>query len=177
MHEIDRRIGLLRLLLADLRARRDQTDQAQTQLRAQMDHVVEFTITRSGTLGNALAALADLEERQSVAAATQRHLDLLRRRAQQELEALLVTRGVMDARTRLDELERRRAALLAADAANDQFTAPPVPSAELAEIDAEMAELRATIEAASDAAVRALTGARRDTPGPAGPAGATGSGR
>lgn len=176
MHEIDRRIGLLRLLLADLRARRDQTEQAQTQLHAQMRHIVEFTIMRNGMVANALAGLADLEERQTQAAATLRHLELLRRRAQQELDALLVTRGVMDARTRLDELEQRRAQLLAPGtapapdrtagaAAAAGSSAPPAASAELAEIEAEMAELHATIEAASDAAVRALTGAERDGSG------------
>ena len=158
MHEIDRRIGLLRLLLADLGARHEQAEHARAQLRVQMDQLVDFTVTRGGFVGNALGGMADLEERIGQAATTMRHVELLRRRAQQELDALLVTRGVMDARARLDELERRRAVLLSPGSA-------PVPgeeqSGELGEIEAEIAELHATIEAASDAAVRALTGAQR----------------
>jgi hypothetical protein len=79
---------------------------------------------------------------------------MLRRRAQDELDALLVTRGVADAQLRLSELERRRADLLAAAPSAEGAARP----AELEEIEAEMAALRQTIEAASDAAARALTG-------------------
>jgi hypothetical protein len=175
MHEIDRRMDLLHRLLADVNARREQAEHAHAQVRVQMDQAVDYTITRGGMVGNALAALADLEERLALAAATLRHLELLRRRAQRELDTLLVTRGVMDARARLDELERRRAHLLAPGAApmlgvapSGAPIAPAAHSAELAEIAAEMAELHATIEAASDAAVRALTGAQRPNAGTGG---------
>lgn len=165
MQEMDRRVGILRLLLADLSARRQQTEDARAQLQAQIGRLVEFTVRRNGTVGNALAAMADVEERLARAEADLRHIELLRRRAQDELDALVVTRQVADARARLDELERRRTELLApANAPNGTVvcTGPlaAAPSAELAEIDAETAELRATIEAASDAAARALAEGR-----------------
>lgn len=156
MQEMDRRVGILRLLLADLSARRQQTEDARVQLQAQIGRLVEFTVRRNGTVGNALAAMADVDERLARAAADLRHIELLRRRAQDELDALLVTRQVADARARLAQLEGRRSALLGADA----VSTGAAPSAELAEIEAEMAELRATIEAASDAAARALTEGR-----------------
>lgn len=156
MQEMDRRVGILRLLLADLSARRQQTEDARVQLQAQIGRLVEFTVRRNGTVGNALAAMADVDERLARAAADLRHIELLRRRAQDELDALLVTRQVADARARLAQLEGRRSVLLGADAVPTGV----IPSAELAEIEAEMAELRATIEAASDAAARALTEGR-----------------
>lgn len=156
MQEMDRRVGILRLLLADLSARRQQTEDARVQLQAQIGRLVEFTVRRNGTVGNALAAMADVDERLARAAADLRHIELLRRRAQDELDALLVTRQVADARARLAQLEGRRSVLLGADAVPTGAT----PPAELAEIEAEMAELRATIEAASDAAARALTEGR-----------------
>jgi hypothetical protein len=165
MQEMDRRVGILRLLLADLSARRQQTEDARVQLQAQIGRLVEFTVRRNGTVGNALAAMADVDERLVRAEADLRHIELLRRRAQEELDALVVTRQVADARARLDALERRRTELLApanAPTGTAGSTEPlaAAPSAELAEIDAETAELRATIEAASVAVARALTEGR-----------------
>lgn len=148
MHELDRRVGLLRLLLADLTARREQTSELQAQLRAQIARLVEFTVHRGGMVGNALAALADLDERISRADTDLRHIELLRQHAQQELDALLVTQGVAEARARLETLERRAAELRA--------TTAGATSAELREVEAEMAELRASIETASDNVARAL---------------------
>lgn len=148
MPEMDRRVGLLRLLLADLTARRQQTEALRDQLRGQIGRLVEFTVRRNGTVGNALAAMADVDERLTRAEADLRHIELLRRRAQEELDALVTTRGVADARARLEELERRRADLL---------TAGTMATSELTAIDAEMAELRAAIDEASAAAARALT--------------------
>ncbi|HEV2236995.1 MAG TPA: hypothetical protein VGR57_10085 [Ktedonobacterales bacterium] len=148
MHELERRVSLLRLLLADLVARREQTAGHQAQLRAQVGRMVEFTVQRGGLVGNALAALADLDERIARAGTDLRHIELLREHAQHELDALLVTQGVADARARLEALERRAGELRATPAG--------AASAELNEVEAEMAELRAGIETASEHAARAL---------------------
>lgn len=157
MREIERRQGILRLLLADLTARREQTETAARQIQEQKARLVEFTVQRNGSVGNALAALAELDERLTRAQSDLRHIEMLRRRAQDELDALLVMRGVADARERLDELAARRAALVENEMAGQMH------AADLNEIDAEMAELRATIETASAAAARALS----DRAGPA----------
>ena len=161
MREMDRRVGLLRLLVADLDARQRQGQQARDQLRGQLTRLVDFAVRANLSVPNALAALAEAEERLAQQEMTLRHLGLLRHRAQSELDALLVTRGVADAHARLAELESRRSALRQPPA-----TAPATPSSatELAEIEAEMAELRATIEAASDAAARALTADQIEPP-------------
>lgn len=156
MQELDRRVAMLRLLLADLTARRQQTEDGRAQLRTQIERLVEFTVRRNAAVGNALAAMADVEERLARAEADLRHIELLRRRAQDELDALLVTRGVAEAQARLAELERRGADLRTA-APSAGTDAAAAASAELGEIEAEMAELRAAIEAASAAAARALT--------------------
>ena len=160
MHEIERRLGLLRLLLADLVARREQTEQARRQIHSQKAQLVEFTVQRNGLVSNALAALAELDERLVRAESDLRHIEQIRRRAQEELDALVVMRGVDDAQKRLAELEARRGQLVASGA-TDQTHA-----SELAEIEAEMAEMRAAIEAASDAAARALADRGRGGPDP-----------
>lgn len=165
MQEMDRRVALLRLMLADIADRERQATDAVRMLKGQLNRIVEFTVQRNGGVSNALAAMAETEERLAEQETTMRHLAQLRKRAQSEIEALLVTRGVTDARVRLAELETRRASLLerltaSADLPEALSDAAPAGSdvgSELAEIDAEIADLKAQIEAASDAAARALT--------------------
>jgi chromosome segregation ATPase len=159
MQEMDRRLALLRLLLADITARERQAEAALAQLRTQLTRIVEFTVQYNGGVVNALASMAEVEERLAAQEMALRHLGLLRQRARGELEALIVTREVGDARKRLDELEVKRAALLGHGERGE------LAGHELAQVDAEIAELRATIEAASDAAARAL--ARRPDEPPA----------
>jgi uncharacterized coiled-coil protein SlyX len=149
MQEMDRRVALLRLLLADITAREQQARDAQGQLRGQLTRIVDFTVRQNAGVSHALSSMDEVEERLAQQERMLRHLSLLRVRAQGELEALVVTRGVSDARARLAELEQRRAQLVASD---QESTA-----GELAEIDAEVAELQAMIQQASEAAARALT--------------------
>jgi len=160
MHEIDRRMALLRLMLADITAREAQGRANEQQLRAQHRRIIDFAVQRNAGVGNALAALAENEARLAEETLTLRHLEELRRRAQSELEALLLMRSVSDAQQRLAELEARRRELT-----RPAETAPIEASAEMpeasqrnevAEIDAEMAELKTLIEDASASAARAL---------------------
>ncbi len=182
MQEMDRRVALLRLLLADITDRERQADQACTQLRTQLARLVDFTVQYNGSVANALSAMEEVEERLAQQEMTLRHLALLRQRARSEMEALIVTRGVADARARLAELETRRATLVAettettetteaaapvggVDAAAPAGVAPqPTAASELAAIDAEIAELRAAIQSASEAVARALTEAHGEGP-------------
>lgn len=150
MQEMERRIALLRLLLADVTNREQQAREAQGQLRGQLTRIVDFTVRQNAGVGHALSAMAEVEERLGQQETTLRHLALLRVRAQGELQALLVTRGVADARAKLAELERRRAKLVGE-------SQPDATAAELTEIDAEVAELQALIQQASEQAARALT--------------------
>lgn len=160
MQEMDRRVGLLRLMLADLTDRERQGQTGLATLRAQLKRIVEFTVQYNGGVGNALASMAEVEERITRQEAELRHMGLLRRRAEGEIQALLVTRGIADARARLAELEHRRAALLGrqdGEGANEHAAASD--DTELAAVEAEIASLTAAIHSASDAAARALADA------------------
>ena len=150
MQEMDRRIALLRLLLADITAREGQAREAHDQLRGQLTRIVDFTVRQNAGVSHALSAMEEVEERLAQQEAMLRHLALLRVRAQGELQALLVTRGVADARARLAELETRRAALLAS-------AQSAAHHGEIAAIDAEIDELQGLIQQASEAAARSLT--------------------
>ncbi len=168
MQEMDRRVGLLRLMLADITDRERQGQAGLTTLRAQLKRIVEFTVQYNGGVGNALASMAEVEERIARQEAELRHLGLLRRRAEGEIQALLVTRGIADARARLAELERRRAALVerhdaeSSGEAGDEVPAPD--EGELAAVEADIAALHAAIHSASDAAARALADAGSPRP-------------
>jgi hypothetical protein len=153
MQEMDRRVGMLRLLLADIGDRERRAGDALRQLRSQRARIVDFTVQFNGGVANALTALREVEEQITLQDMMVQHLALLRQRARSELDALLVTRGVADAHARLAALEQRRDELAAAPPAE----AETAPQAELAAIETEIAELRAAINSASEAAARALT--------------------
>ena len=153
MREMDRRVGILRLLLADIADRERQVDEARKQLHGQLRRIVDFTVQFNGGVSNALASMAEVEDRLGQQEATLRHLALLRERTRGELHALIVTRDIAEAQRRLAELEAQRAQLLSPTLGD----APAQdPTSSLAEIDAEITSLRAAIEAASAAAARSL---------------------
>jgi chromosome segregation ATPase len=157
MQEMDRRVGLLRLMLADITDRERQGQVGLVTLQAQLKRIVEFTVQFNGGVGNALASMAEVEERIARQGAELRHLALLRRRAEGEIQALLVTRGIADARARLAELEQRRAALVEQRQTTGDADGTEQEDDELAAIVAEIAALQAEIHSASQAAARALT--------------------
>jgi len=111
MPEIDKRIGLLRLLLADVDGRVQQQQALATEYRAQSARIVEATVRQAGDVGQALSAMAEVDERLAGVEGAGRRLAQLRQRASRELEALLLTKRVAEARTQLEALEGRREAL------------------------------------------------------------------
>lgn len=147
MQEMDRRVGFLRLMLADITDRERTASETAKQLRAQLARVADVTVQFNGSVAGALAAMSEIEEPLAHQETLLRHLGMLRRRARAELDALLVTRDVAAARVRLAELESER-----------QSLPPDSPDAarRIADIDAEARELHDRIEAASDAAARSL---------------------
>jgi hypothetical protein len=145
---MDRRLGLLRLMLADITDREKQAQTGLATLRMQLKSIVDFTVQFNGGVGNALAGMAEVEEHIARQEAELRHLGMLRQRAESEIHALIVTRGIADARTRLAELETRRTMLREGETPDD---------AALAETDAEIAALQAEIHSASQEAARSLT--------------------
>src|SRR5262245_49140022 len=136
MREMDRRLGFLRLLLADLADRERQAKETVSQLRTQVRRIVDYTVQHNGSVANALAGMAEVEERLVEQETALGHLAMLRQRAQSELHALLVTRDVAEARNRLSELEAQRTHLLSTS--DNTGVQPSSPPATLAEIDAEI---------------------------------------
>ena len=63
MQEIDKRIGLLRLLLADVDGRIQQQQEISGQYRVQIARIVDAVVRQAGDVGQALTAMAEVEER------------------------------------------------------------------------------------------------------------------
>lgn len=92
----------------------------------------------------------------------------MRRRAQSELDTLRLTRSVADAQQRLVELEARRQELTQLPAGaprssdSEAWESLPARNSELADIEAEIAELHTLIANASESAARALSEQQAD---------------
>src|SRR3712207_3080402 len=108
MQELDKRIGLLRLLIADVEAKQAQVSQMGNQYRMQLTHIIEFVVYREGDVGNALSLMAEVQGKLDEVLQTGSHLEMLASKARMELEVLVLTKGVAEARSQLVNLEERQ---------------------------------------------------------------------
>jgi chromosome segregation ATPase len=113
MQEIEKRIALLRLLLADVEGKRAQLAEMTRQYEAQLTRIVEFVVYREGDLGNALSLMAEVQGKLDEVTRTANHLDMIASKASLELEMLVLTKRVAEARSQLVELEERQRELSA----------------------------------------------------------------
>ena len=102
------------------------------------------------SLDSVLSMLSDVDERLADVEATARSLSAVRKRAQNELESLQLTKGIEEAKVLLNELQARQAA-------------PPDAADALspAEIQAEIMRLRTLINEASEQAAKNIERSHR----------------
>jgi len=108
MQELDKRISLLRLLLADLEGKRSQLHEMESQYAAQLSRIVEFVVYREGDVANALSLMQEVQSKLDEVVQTQTHLGLIAQKAGTELEVLVMTKRVAEARSQLARLEERQ---------------------------------------------------------------------
>src|SRR5436190_9080620 len=101
MQELEKRIGHLRILLADVAGKQTQLSEMESQYRAQLSRVVEFVVTREGNVGNALSLMSEVQAKLDEVVQTSAHLGVIANRANAELEVLLLTKRVAEARSQL----------------------------------------------------------------------------
>ena len=170
MRELDRRIAILRLRLAEINAREEQVRATQRQFRGQIDRLMDFAIYDHGDLDSALSMAGEVDSRLTQTELTLRHLETIRGRGQEELKALLLTRSVEQAKAGVAELESQLRDLDAEIGSLQLSEGEPgteelrVSASKLEDlrarhdqIDAEIHRLRQTISAASDEAARAVS--------------------
>jgi hypothetical protein len=145
LKKLDVTIARLRLLLAEVTAREAANEEQRRTCREQHNKLITFSLYGDSSLDSVLAMLADVQERLSHLEATSRSLAAVRKRAENELESLQLTKGIEEAKVLLHELQAKQAAPIdAADALSP------------GEIQAEIARLRTLINEASERAAKTI---------------------
>jgi hypothetical protein len=109
LKKLDLTIARLRLLLAELTARDAALEDQRRTCREQHHKLVTFSLYGDSTLDSVLAMLADVEERLTHIDAKSRSLAAIRKRAENELESLQLTKSIEEAKVLLHELQARQA--------------------------------------------------------------------
>lgn len=108
MQELGKRIGMLRLLLADIQSKQAQLEEMEGQYRAQLARIVDFVVYRDGDVSNALSLMSEVQSKLNEVTQTEDHLAKIAEKANLELEVLVLTKRVAEARSQLAELEARQ---------------------------------------------------------------------
>jgi hypothetical protein len=136
LKKIDITIARLRLLLAEITAREAASEDQRRTCREQHNRLVTISLYGDSSLDSVLTMLADVQERLAHIDAKSRSLAAIRKRAENELESLQLTKGIEEAKVLLHELQAKQAA---------------------PEIQAEIARLHALINEASERAAQNIT--------------------
>jgi len=108
MQELEKRIGLLRILLADVTGKQQQLVGMEGQYRTQLSRIVEFVVYREGDVANALSLMSEVQGKLDEVIQTMAHLAMISEKASSELEVLLLTKRVAEARSQLVRLQERQ---------------------------------------------------------------------
>jgi hypothetical protein len=146
VHKIDVTIARLRLLLADVTAKEQQYTTVRQQFRDQLRRAVEYSIYGDSSLEGTLGLMAEIQQRITDAEGTLRDLNLIRSRAERELESLTLTRRIEAAKTELQQLVTRQHELEQAGTLGDD------PE----QLGVQIRQLRQQINEASEQAARTL---------------------
>jgi hypothetical protein len=170
MQELEKRIGLLRLLLADIQSKESQLSEMEEQYRAQLSRIVDFVVYREGDVANALSLMTEVQSKLDEVLQTAVHLQMVRERAVLELDALMLTKRVAEARSQLAELEARQQELVErlshlpgsevtpneATGFEGQIDDIRLIHDEVADVDRQISRLNSLITEASERAARTI---------------------
>ena len=146
VHKIDVTIAKLRLLLADVTAKEQQYTTVRQQFRDQLRKAVEYSVYGDSSLEGTLGLMAEIQQRITDAEGTLRDLNLIRTRAERELESLTLTRRIEAAKTELQQLVTRKHELEQAWTLGDDSE----------QLGVQIRQLRQQINEASEQAARTL---------------------
>jgi len=136
--EMQKAINRLSLLVASIKGKEDEMDGLVRQFKRQLERAPRHAIHGGNPLDNTLSIMGEIQERLDAAVNARTHLDLIRRQAENELEALNITGQINDVEKELTGLKLGREA--GQDVDLDRIT-----------------ELERFIEDASNRAARAIT--------------------
>ncbi len=107
MVQMRQAMATLRLTLAQIAAKEEQLDALIRQFRTQLNRIPRQVIYGRNPLDASLSAMAEVEERLHHAQAMRHHLQAIKQRAQEELEALELLQKVEEAKDALEKLKER----------------------------------------------------------------------
>ncbi len=128
-------------MLADVTGKREQLATMETQYRTQLSRIVEFVVYREGDVANALSLMTEVQGKLDEVTQTLAHLAMIAEKASSELEVLLLTKRVSEARSQLTRLQERQQEL---STRLSQMSGAPEPAVEQAgEAPSQLDDIRA----------------------------------
>ena len=107
MVQLTQAVAVLKLILAEIRAKEQQLDMQIRQFEGQMARLPRQTTYGGVPLDLGLNAMSEVEERLNHVRTKKRHLVSIKEQAQRELEALEVVQRVEDAKLSIAQLRAR----------------------------------------------------------------------
>jgi len=146
MHKLDLTIARLRLLLAELEGKREALRATRHQYNEQIARLVRFVVHDEGGVENTLSMMLDVDTRLQDVARQDRYLEVIATTARRELDSLLLTKLVEEARGQIEVLRRQQSESVADSDQSRQV-----------KIQEEIRRLEGVIAEASGAAAKAIS--------------------
>ncbi len=109
MAEMEKAIGSIRLLLASIKSKESELEATSRQFKRQLSRAPNFAIHGGNSVESALAIMSEIQERLDGVERTRRHLETIREKAEDELQALTLTNRIEAAKGELETLKARYA--------------------------------------------------------------------
>src|SRR5437764_9203065 len=108
MHKLDLTIARLKLLLADVGAKRNALAATRHQYQDQIARLVPFAVHEDAGVDRTLAMMREVDARLQELVRQERYLEAIRAKAQFELESLQLTKLIEETRAQLAVLRQRQ---------------------------------------------------------------------
>ncbi len=108
MHKLDLNIVRLKLLLAEVNAKRETLTATRRQYEDQINRLVDITIHEDSGVDRTLGMMLDVDTRLQEVARQQHYLELVRDKARRELDSLQLTKLIEETRAQLALLRQRQ---------------------------------------------------------------------
>ena len=147
MHKLDLNIARLKLLLADVGAKREALAATRRQYQDQIARLVSFAVHEDAGVDRTVAMMMEVDARLQELARQEHYLESIRAKAHYELESLQLTKLIEETRAQLAVLRQRAAQ-------HDDGESDP------ARIAGEIRRLEEVIAEASGAAAKSISAGR-----------------
>ena len=108
MHKLDLNIVRLKLLLAEVNAKRETLTATRRQYEDQINRLVDITIHEDSGVDRTLGMILDVDTRLQEVARQQHYLELVGDKARRELDSLQLTKLIEETRAQLALLRQRQ---------------------------------------------------------------------